>query len=504
MVTSAKDNSQTKKPQRNFLLLQFSILSLIAFLIIGYVVVSAVRPAIEQFVITEREASNVVFVNRYANEVLQSDDFSSVITSEQQNRLEQFVNNLPIKGSLRIFVTDSSGNVIYTKPSGFMGASFMDNPDVQFAFERRRATARFQTLSAEEEKDLGVRDVFVQVIPVTFGISPEVAGVVYSISRVGLLKGQIEEAEQVMTIRIIGGLLFLYALLFVIVWRASRTIRTQSGELETYARTLERRVQERTQKLEETTKQQLKQANELAALKDEFVFVAAHELRAPITRLRWSVSNFFSESDVKKTLPPAALDLMQVIKRASDDLNQLVTSLLDVARLESGTIKISVHPTDLISVIQDVILESQPQAEKKKIELSFAYDSSKKFPYALSDSERLKEVFSNLLSNGLKFNTRNGSVKVTVVQSGDFLEARVADTGIGMTKEELSKLFTKFWRRYSEIEGTGLGLWITKQLVERMGGEIAVESEKGKGTTFTVRLPIAKDRGVQGVKKQST
>jgi two-component system phosphate regulon sensor histidine kinase PhoR len=254
---------------------------------------------------------------------------------------------------------------------------------------------------------------------------------------------------------------------------------------------------ERTKKLEESTERQIAQAKELARLKDEFVFIAAHELKAPITHLRWTLAEYFSSADAQEKAGPSVRNVMQVIQKASDSLTNLVTDLLSVARLESGTIKISVHPTDLVSVIQDAVLQFKGEAEKNKMRLEFRYDTSKKSPFVLGDSERLKEVFSNLIANAIKFTPEGGRVDVTVTHMGNVLEAQVKDTGIGMDKEELSKLFAKFWRANVNMEGTGLGLWLSKELVTRMGGEIFAESAKGIGSTFTVRLPVAKENGVR-------
>jgi len=496
-----KSQSKLKKPKRNLLLLEFSVLSLLAFIVIGYVVVSIVGPTLERNAIKEQRDATVVFVNRYANQVLTEDDFQYPLTAEQRSRMLAFINNLSIRGILSIFVIDSSGTVIYAQPEESIGSSFADNSDVKFAIERRRASARFADIGAEEEEIIGAKEALIQTTPITFGASADVIGVVYIISRVGLLKKQIAETQQEMVVRIIGGLLFLYALLFIIVWRASRTIRGQASELESYARTLEERVEERTQKLVKSTEKQIAQAKELARLKDEFVFVAAHELKSPITRLRWILDKFFSTKELQEKATPEMADIMDKIQSTSDGLRLLVFDLLNVARLESGTITVSVHPTDLISVIQDLVLGFKTESKEKGISLTFDYDSTKRFPFAMSDSERLKEVFNNLIVNALKFNSAGGRVEVTVEWVGDFLETKVSDTGIGMTEKELSHIFTKFWRAHPDTEGTGLGLWISKQLITRMHGELTVESKGGEGTTFTVRLPIAKEQGIREAKK---
>lgn len=506
----AKQQRNIKQPQgeekskKNFLLVEFSILSFVAFAIIGYTVVSAVRPALEGFILKKEEAGTVVEVNRRANQLLTAQDFQAPLTMEQVGRMEQFIRNVNMSGMVQFFVSDSTGRVIYSRPQDYTGTSLAENPDFKVAIDRRQATARFQQLVPEEQEKLGLNEAFIQVVPITFGTADEVSGVVYIVARIGLLRKQIEDTEAAMAVRIIGGLLFLYALLFVIVWRASRTIRRQAWELASYARTLEQRVLERTRELEQSMEQQIAQAKELARLKDEFVFIAAHELKAPITHLRWNMAEFFSNKAMQESATPEIQEMMRIVKKASDSLVKLVTDLLNVARLESGMIKVSVHPTDLIAIVQDMVLQFKSDAEKQGITLSFEYDQSKKIPFAMSDSERLKEVFSNLISNAIKYNKPQGSVEVQVRHDKELLEASVKDTGLGLSEEDMKHLFGKFWRapEHKDIEGTGLGLWITKQLVERMGGKIWAESKKGVGSAFFVRLPIASEKKIKEVPAQ--
>lgn len=490
---------QEEKPQRNLLLLEFSVLSFVAFVIIGYTVISAVRPALEGFILKKEEGTTVVEVNRHANKLLLKEDFRSPITPEKSVRFDQFITSVNISGMVRFFLTDSKGMVIYSSPRDYIATSLAGNIDVKRALGRRLAVARFQKIVPEEQGVLGISEAFVQVAPITFGASEEILGAAYIVSRVGLISKQIEETEAAMTVRIVGGLLFLYASLFVIVWRASKTIRAQAAELASYAKTLKQRVLERTRELKESMERQIAQAKELSRLKDEFVFIAAHELKAPITHLRWTLSEFFSEKEIQEKTPPEVHKLMQVIQKASDALVKLVTDLLNVARLESGTVTVSVHPTDLIAIAHDVTLQFKSEAEKQSVALTFDYDKSKKIPFAMGDSERLKEVFLNLISNAIKYNKLQGRVEVSVKEQDAYLEARVKDTGSGMSEDDLKHLFTKFWRaaEHRNIEGTGLGLWITKQLVERMGGKIWAESEKGVGSTFFVRLSIAKERNIK-------
>jgi signal transduction histidine kinase len=502
---NSEKSTDDKKTTRNFLLLEFSVLSLIAFVLIGFTVVNAVRPALEGFILRKEESSTVVIMNRFASQFLTNEDLKFPLSENQQGRMKDFERNANTSGVVRFFVTDEVGVVVYSQHENYLGTSLSGNEDLISAIEGRQAIAKFKNLLPEERDILGIDRALVQVVPITFGAEETISGYVYIISRLGLIEKEIEESELAMTLRIVGGLLFLYILLFVIVWRASKTIRNQAMELADYAKTLEQKVMERTRRLEESSKRQIAQAKELTRLKDEFVFIAAHELKAPITNLRWTISEFFSSEEMQENTPSEVKEIMSVMRKASSSLVKLVSDLLNVARLESGTVKVSVHPTDLVSVIQDMVLQFKKDAEAHGIGLSFDYDKEKQFPFALSDSERLKEVFSNLISNAIKYNKPNGKISITVREKNEALMVSINHTDFGIDEEDMKHLFDKFWRspKHKGIEGTGLGLWITKQLVERMGGEIWAESRLDLDTTFFVTLPIAKDRSLTPTKTSS-
>lgn len=502
-MNKLKSKTTNNKLKKNYLLSKFSILSLVSFVILGYIIIAAIPSTLEDLAIKEKESETVVFVNIYANKMISEKDLSSPLTSEKESNIKNFIDHLVIAGVVRLFLIDSEGTVVYSQPEEYIGLNFLDNADIQYVIQQRRSLAIFRDIDEKEQKILGIKEALIQAVPITFGESDKVAGVIYTISRVGLFKKQIQETQEVIAVRIVGGLSFLYMILFVIVFGASRTIANQRSELRSYATTLEKKVYKRTRELEESTKKQLNQAKELARLKDEFVFIAAHELKAPATNLTWSVDTFLSKTKLNKKDNPELFNTLKIVKSSSQALTSLVKDLLNVARLESGTIKISIHPTSLVSVVQDVVSRFGAEAEKKGIHLSFKQVTSNQLPFVSGDSERFKEVFSNLISNAIKFNQKGGKIDVEVKKIGNFLEASVSDTGIGMTKKEIEKLFQKFSRIHPEIEGTGLGLWLSRQLVERMGGSIRVLSKKGQGSIFTVRMPIAKKDGMSESSKTS-
>jgi signal transduction histidine kinase len=232
---------------------------------------------------------------------------------------------------------------------------------------------------------------------------------------------------------------------------------------------------------------------ELNELKDEFVFIATHELRTPVTVIKGYVSMLEEEAE---NLKGDTMDYVQKTKMANDRLVQLVDDLLEVARSQAGKMKISVEPTDILPDIEYTISEIKSLADKRGINI--VHEKLPEFPKVMADSFRVKEVMVNLLSNAVKYNKEKGTITVSYDVKDGFLTIHVKDTGIGMSPEEVGKLFSKFYRAENkivrEIQGTGLGMFIVKNIVEKMGGKIWAESEWEKGTTFSFTLKIVVDK----------
>ncbi|MFC1702909.1 ATP-binding protein [Patescibacteria group bacterium] len=232
----------------------------------------------------------------------------------------------------------------------------------------------------------------------------------------------------------------------------------------------------------------------LDRLKNEFVFVAAHELRNPVTAIRLLLDIIFDDKRFK--VDPILRGYLQKMQEANDRLIQLVDDLLEVSRSESGRLKIKVEHTDVKGLMDMILEELRPSAVSKEIELK--YEPPKDMPPVLADGSKLKEIISNLVSNAIKYNVSGGSVIIEHEILDNRLLTRVIDTGIGISDEDLARLFQKFWRSEDVAvraqSGTGLGLFIVKELVERMGGTISASSEHGKGSTFNFSLPLVKGK----------
>lgn len=230
---------------------------------------------------------------------------------------------------------------------------------------------------------------------------------------------------------------------------------------------------------------------QLMELKNEFVFIAAHELRTPVTAIKGFLELVFE--DTKGKLDPAVEHSLKRVGEANDRLIQLVNDLLEIARSEAGRITIEVSPQDITEAVREVYVELEPLAKERGIAMHHEVPEGD-VPEVLADPGKLKEILVNFVSNAIKYNRDGGSITITHQLEDGILHTSIADTGIGMSGEDLAHLFEKFWRserrEVHEQTGTGLGMFIVKELVERMGGKVWAESEVDKGTTFHFTLPV--------------
>jgi len=234
---------------------------------------------------------------------------------------------------------------------------------------------------------------------------------------------------------------------------------------------------------------------EVDQMKDEFISMASHELRTPVTSIRGYLSmvldgSFGAVSDiVKKNII--------LVQGSADRLAVLIEDLLNVSRIEQGRMEIKPVPTEITRIIKDILSELKVQSDQKKLSLTFK-PFTEVLPLISIDSDRLKQVLINLVGNSIKY-TMQGSVEVIVdaKDNGKSLSIKIKDTGIGMPAKSRERLFEKFYRVQNEktknITGTGLGLWITKRIVEMMAGNIAVDSIEGVGTQVTVEFPVCRE-----------
>ena len=235
----------------------------------------------------------------------------------------------------------------------------------------------------------------------------------------------------------------------------------------------------------------IKVLKENRKLRDAFVFIAAHELRTPVTAIRGYISMILEETFGK--VPEKIKENLLIVNHSNDRLVQLVQDLLEVARSEAGKMKIDMKENDISASIKIIMDELKSLSEKKGIEL--IYNKPEKEIKVLADSYKLNEVITNLAGNAIKYTLDKGSIEISHEEQGDMLITHIKDHGMGMSEENMKKLFSKFYRVQTEetnnIEGTGLGLFICKEIIERMNGKIWVKSKVGEGSTFSFSLKLA-------------
>ncbi|TSC65723.1 MAG: Multi-sensor signal transduction histidine kinase [Microgenomates group bacterium Gr01-1014_80] len=231
---------------------------------------------------------------------------------------------------------------------------------------------------------------------------------------------------------------------------------------------------------------------QLEEMKMDFISMAAHELRTPITSIRGYLSVFLSEN--KSNLNADQLSLLNNINLAIEQLMSLVENLLSAAKIDRGILNVSYQVIDWPKFVSDTVTVFQLRAKDKEITLEFVPPAGA-IPQVKVDKVRITEVLSNLISNAINYTEPGGAIKVSLESSATEITTHISDTGKGIPPEALNQLFNKFFRVTGALEGgtkgTGLGLYIAKSIIELHHGKIWAESPGvGQGSTFSFSLPL--------------
>jgi len=231
-------------------------------------------------------------------------------------------------------------------------------------------------------------------------------------------------------------------------------------------------------------------------LKEEFFALVSHELRTPLTSIAGYLELVLDPDEAE--LDPNQRHFLSVVERNAKRLQRLVGDLLFVAQFEAGKLSLEKAPTSLQDVAAESVESARPKADELGIELRL---NAEPIPAVPGDAGRLGQTLDNLISNALKFTPAGGRVDVRVLDRRDRAVIEVADTGLGIAEVDQQRLFERFYRteaaQEAAIPGVGLGLSISKAIVEGHGGTIGVASEVGRGTTFTIDVPLTTSDGIE-------
>lgn len=279
------------------------------------------------------------------------------------------------------------------------------------------------------------------------------------------------------------GLLEIEQLAYLSRGELESRVRERTVELRDLNADLERKVAERTRELSDANIR----LTELDRIKTEFVSIAAHQLRTPLTEIKWALATLFEDQKIfsipQKRMAGGALD-------AANQLIALTNSLLDISRIEKGGFIIDNKKQDLSPVVCGVYSSFKEAAAQKNID--FSLEVEPKLPTANFDREKITIVLNNVVDNAIKYTLQGGKVALKVFKKNGELVVAVSDTGIGIPSRERHRVFTAFYRspqaqRY-QTGGTGMGLYLSKKIIEQHGGKTWFESEEGKGSTFYLSL----------------
>ncbi len=221
-------------------------------------------------------------------------------------------------------------------------------------------------------------------------------------------------------------------------------------------------------------------------LRTEFMNIAAHELKSPVTPIKGYLDLIISDKDSNEKIKNWA----KISLRNSERLLKLVNDILDVSRLETDTMRFDMEKISIVEILDEVAEDMKPVIEGKG--LKFITNIPLDLPEITGDKFRLAQIFKNLLVNAIKF-TDTGSISINAKQNKEYILISVTDSGIGIHKDELKKIFNKFYQAYTgedrKHEGTGLGLFICNNIIQKHNGKIWAESQVGKGSTFNIEIP---------------
>jgi signal transduction histidine kinase len=240
---------------------------------------------------------------------------------------------------------------------------------------------------------------------------------------------------------------------------------------------------------------ELVRANEklrgLDAIKSNFISVAAHQLRTPLTCIKWTIDMILSDSLGPLTTKQRGF-LMKGYE-SNERMIILVNDMLVADRAESDRMPYQFAPLQIVDLVNNVLYEVTAMASKKNITIEMA-PLSAPLPHVIVDAEKIRAVIQNLLENAIKYTPNGGKINVAASATPESIQVTIKDTGIGIPEEQQSNIFGRFFRAPNAIriqtDGSGLGLFITKSIVERHGGKIWFESVQNQGTTFYFTLPI--------------
>jgi signal transduction histidine kinase len=498
MVDSAHDHARLEEPVHGpHLVLRFALYSGLVLLAAGLAIFWAVNHEVahraERTLQTQAQTITKDSLSRH----LHASDFEGPVAPARRAELDMlFRQDILIPGVVGARLVNRDGTITYSALHRLIGTRVHYAPELDAVLQgdfRRHVT---HTVSWQGQQNVKVVQ---SLLPVRTAASSTPVGALEFDQDYHSVTVSVGDARLQLALLLGLALLTLYVALFPILRRVTRQLEARNARLREHAEERGRLLQaERAARTESEAVQRLlseqnDRLRELDRLKDEFVSLVSHELRTPLTSIRGYIELLLEDLEPSET---GRRRYLEVVERNSQRLLELVSDLLFLAQVEAGKLAIEREPVDLGEVVEECVEASAPVADSKGIALAAHVG---RVPKLDGDRARLAQMLDNLVSNALKFTPKGGRVDVRLDVEGETALLEIEDTGVGIPLEQQGRLFERFFRSSTATEnaipGTGLGLTITKAIVERHGGRIEIESRENHGTVVRVGLPLPAERG---------
>lgn len=409
------------------------------------------------------------------------DNYSNDNTADLTNEIRSMVANFEDKNRMELMAINGRGIVVITS-SGFQSSEELSAPDYKESLISPSGSSVHQGQSNGEH---------------VMSLSKRAPTVTEDLSAIRLSVSLTAVDKQIFVVILLIVALGLMVILFVAV-SSSYFINSIIAPLDAMGNAAKRIAQGDFQaKIQKKHDDEIGDladvinymADELAnadKVKNDFISSVSHELRTPLTAIKgWGETLRDAGAGDEELIKKG----MQVIIGETERLSSMVEDLLDFSRMQTGRLSLIMSKMDLIAELSEAVLMFTERAKREGLQL--LYDEPEIFLTVIGDKNRLRQVFVNILDNALKYSDSGDSVTVNAGVQGDFAVISIADTGIGISKEDLPNVKAKFFKANSTRRGSGIGLAVADEIINLHGGTLTLESVEGKGTTVTIQIPLA-------------
>ena len=397
---------------------------------------------------------------------------------DYQREVRNLVENFELRDRMELMAVDAYGNVTSTS-SGFAVNEKIEMPDFEAALASPDRMGSFQgELGGERIIAISsiapVNDESLVAVRLVASLT-RVDGLIYTVVTMAVLAG-----IAIIFFMLLSGSYFISSIVIPVGEIGKTARKIAHGNFSTR---LEKKNDDEIGDLCEAINYMAEELGNTDKMKNEFISSVSHELRTPLTAIKGWSETILDAGDDRETIQKG----MRVIISETDRLSLMVEELLDFSRMQSGRLKLIIEKIDLLAELEEAVLMYTEKARREQ--LDFQYEEQLEAAIVMADKNRLRQVFINIIDNAIKYSDAGGKIRILAAAEGDYVVVSVADTGCGISPEDLPKIKQKFYKANLTRRGSGIGLAVADELVSSFGGSIDVQSTLGEGTTVIIRVP---------------